>query len=64
MACTLTVKKRNILAISNLFKSLNENKTLVASVPTYKESNLSTIEDQNASQKAYDKLYGYSDLCR
>ena len=33
-------------------------------VPTYKEGNLSTIEDQNVRQKDYDKLYGYSDHCR
>ena len=30
---------------------------LVASVPIYPEGNLKTIEDDNALEKDYDKLY-------
>lgn len=56
--------KKDILAISNLFNSLNEKGILVASVPIYPEGNLKTIEDDKALEKDYDKLYGHSDHCR
>ena len=63
MACIGTYKK-DILAISNLLKSLNENGILVVSVPIYPEGNLKTIEDENILEKDYDKLFGHSDHCR
>ena len=56
--------KEDIIAISNLLKSLNENGNLLVSVPIYPEGNLKTIEDETAMKKDYDKLFGHSDHCR
>ena len=64
MACTKAYKKNDILAISNLLKSLNDDGILVVSVPIYLEGNLKTIENENALEKDYDKLFGHSDNCR
>ena len=56
--------KKDILAISNLLKSLKDDGILVVSVPIYPEGNLKTIEDENALEKDYDELFGHSDHCR